>query len=686
VLAAAVTAFVAAVYGLGADNLVFASYDYREISVYHKAYYRDAVRAGRLPLWNPHTFGGWPFAANPLTQTFYPFAFLSVVLPSAHAVIVDLILHLWLAALGTYILLRWSFGLSRGGATFGGLVFALSGSFVGHAHAGHPHYVAACAYVPWLWLAADRAVAQLAGAPLRRWPWAPGIWAGGLVVALQITSGGTPFVWLSGLFLGAYWLIDCAWRVRRTPRDCGRPAAALAGIAIAGALAGAVQLLPGYELMQLSNRRSTDYAYAAFGSYPPVLLRAMVFAGAWPAELQYGWEYYGYAGVLPVLLAAPALVVARHRRAVVCLAALLVPVVLFMFGEHGFLFPLLWRYVPGFDLFRVPARALIVLDFVLALLAAVGLDALGRRFGRRPARRRWLAVAAAGLTVVDVTAWARANRERLFLPERGGLANPTHVELTRLLRDDHSWYRYWFHRRLFRQNHAFAVGARSVGGYDTMYLQRYSRFVHHMTDTAVVPSLVTILTQKTFANAPSAFPFKILGVKYASYQGRIHQRGEVRRAWFVTRARRVADEDAALAYLRSDGFEPYGEVVFEAAEADALALAATPPGPDAAVEVTVIEYTPEHLRITLGPHPAGYLVLSEISYPGWRAVADGAPVPILRADSILRAVPVEAGVTTVEMTYAPRSVRVGAWLSGTACVAMGVVFARRAFVAGRAHA
>jgi hypothetical protein len=145
--------------------------------------------SARLPLWTPHTFSGWPFAANPLTQTFYPPSLLMLVLPQPTAIALDVVLHLSLAAIGTSLLLRRSFALSDGPASFGALVYSLSGPFVGHVGAGHVPFYEAAAYVPWVLLALDRAVAAN-----RLGPW---ICMGGVALGLQILTGGIPYVWLT---------------------------------------------------------------------------------------------------------------------------------------------------------------------------------------------------------------------------------------------------------------------------------------------------------------------------------------------------------------------------------------------------------------------------------------------------------------------------------------------------------
>jgi hypothetical protein len=640
--------FTALVFGLGADNDLFRSYDFRQIFTYQKAYYRTALLGGRLPLWTPHTFGGWPFAANPLTQTFYPPSLVMLLLPQPAAIAVDLVVHLSLAAIGAYLLLRRSFALRRGPASFGALVYPLSGPFVSHVDAGHVPFYEASAYAPWLLLALDRSVAAE-----RALPW---IRRGGVLLGLQILTGGIPYVWLT-LLLAA--LLRTGTVLCQSPRDARRwvrEATTLATVVTVGVGLAAVQLLPTYELTQLSNRAHPDWEYAAEGSFPPGRLPLLVFPRLELAGDEFLWEYYGYVGAVPVTLALTSLLLVRRDPRLLVIWTLSCVALLFAVGRYGSLYPFLWHHVPGFTSFRVPARAVMVLVLTVSLAAALALDALVTRV----TRRRWgtaIVLAVNAITFVDVTLAARWNRDRLFMGYAGAPADPRLVDT---LRRDGSWYRYWFSGGVFRENHAYAVGARSVGGYDNLILDRYRRFVHYMTDTPL-STRITTLDPRVFADASAPFPFKVLGVKYATYRQQlwIHPGPEpIRRAWFVTRERRVADEREALAYMRSDRFRPYDEVVFEATSAPPALSAGGEPA-SAAPGVVVTEVSPEHLRIDVGPHGRGFLVLSEIFYPGWHARANGRELPIYRADSILRCVPLEPTDRRVEMVFAPQSLRWG---------------------------
>ena len=67
----------------------------------------------------------------------------------------------------------------------------------------------------------------------------------------------------------------------------------------------------------------------------------------------------------------------------------------------------------------------------------------------------------------------------------------------------------------------------------------------------------------------------------------------------------------------------------------------------------------------------GLLVLSEVYYPGWRAIIDGQSSPILRVDYLLRGIPVPAGQHRVEVRYRPAVFALGAAISG---ITLGLVF------------
>ncbi|MBI3781889.1 MAG: hypothetical protein HY270_00655 [Deltaproteobacteria bacterium] len=97
--------------------------------------------------------------------------------------------------------------------------------------------------------------------------------------------------------------------------------------------------------------------------------------------------------------------------------------------------------------------------------------------------------------------------------------------------------------------------------------------------------------------------------------------------------------------------------------------------PVALGEIESLEIGPQRVRAQLRAAGAGYLVLSDAFYPGWRATVDGTVAPIVRADCFLRAVAVDAGRHTVVFEYAPQSFRLASLLSGMTFLAVIIGYA-----------
>lgn len=83
--------------------------------------------------------------------------------------------------------------------------------------------------------------------------------------------------------------------------------------------------------------------------------------------------------------------------------------------------------------------------------------------------------------------------------------------------------------------------------------------------------------------------------------------------------------------------------------------------PDAYARFTV--YEPNRLTIETNADRQTILVVSEIHYPGWVALLDGAKTPIHQTDFLLRGVVVPAGKHKVEMIYRAPQARNGAIVS-----------------------
>ena len=374
------------------EGLVVAGYDTQTYFFPYWAVAFDALRSGRIPLWNPDLFMGAPFLANSQAAVFYLPNWLLLGLSPERAISVALMLHVAWAAAGTLALARASLRLGWPAAATGAAVFAFGGYFV--AQSGHVNQVSATAWLPWLVLALDRAVAGQRRAWLALPP----------VTALMLLAGHPQVAYMSLLFGLVYALTaggsggNPVWRGRLT--GAARGLLAWMAAAVGGALLAAAQLLPTLQLSRHGIRSGglPLYEAASFSLPGEEFLSAVLPTFT---TLPSSTEFVAHIGLSGIMLAVLG-VAARPRRArtALLLATLAITLILAV-GPATPVFTLAHRLVPGFDLFRVPPRWLLLGILAAALLAAQGAELLGRG-GFAPSRWRRGTSAALGLVSVGL--------------------------------------------------------------------------------------------------------------------------------------------------------------------------------------------------------------------------------------------------------------------------------------------
>jgi len=370
-------------------------------------YRAQALLAGRLPLWEPLLFMGAPFLANSQAGVLYPLNWPLAFFSAPVAVKIALVTHLALMALGTYAFARRAAGQSVLGAVLAATLFALGGYVT--AQVEHVNQLQGLAWLPWLMLL-THALMQLdwraAGARKR----AVGLAAGqAAFMALQILAGHTQTAFISvagsGLYAATLGLgpLLARWRKRTLPAatPVRWPLASLLVLIAAvvwAALLAAAQVLPTLELSAQSLRGGgLPLREALSFSLDPRLFARALLPGYSRTLFS---EFVAYLGVTGLALAVLGLGRQRERVALAVAAGVGLA---FALGAYDPLYVGL-AALPPFNLFRVPARWLVLLAWGGALLAGHGLDALVAN----PARRRLGAAILVPLALMALTPLAAA--------------------------------------------------------------------------------------------------------------------------------------------------------------------------------------------------------------------------------------------------------------------------------------
>ena len=266
-------------------------------------------------------------------------------------------------------------------------------------------HLAGAAWVPWVLAAGDAALSRPTVGRTIAW---------GGAVALQLLAGSLDYVLLGGLAQAAL-----AWRhlglLGERRRGTGRRLAATAAAAALALALSAAQWVPALELLRGAWRaelgepargRGRSTPRSCSRSSRPCSRRTCRSRAPVRREIYDDREpvfssiYLGVAA-LPFVLAG---LLARPRRTPWLLLALGLLATALALGRHGLAYFWALELVPALDVFRFPAKTLVLVALAWALLAGLGFDAWA-------GASRGLRLAASGATLAAglglAFAWAR---------------------------------------------------------------------------------------------------------------------------------------------------------------------------------------------------------------------------------------------------------------------------------------
>ena len=171
-------------------------------------YRAQSLLAARLPLWNPDIFMGAPFLANSQAGVFYPLNLLLIFFSAPVAVKITIIIHLIIAAYGSYLLAHRIFNLQSLSAAFAATLFALGGYLT--AQVEHVNQLQGLAWLPFaLWATFNIFNFKLQTSNLQSPISIVHSSLFSLFIALQLTAGHTQttFITLVACGIAALWSI-----------------------------------------------------------------------------------------------------------------------------------------------------------------------------------------------------------------------------------------------------------------------------------------------------------------------------------------------------------------------------------------------------------------------------------------------------------------------------------------------
>ena len=658
-----------------------------------KSYYPWQVFMSRsyqdreVPLWNPYAFAGTPFVAANGNNALYPprvALSLTQLSPSrVHDVFVAS--HMLLAGLGMYLLLAY-FRSSFLGALLGAVAWMASSFML--AWIALEHFTVVAALFPVAVLLAD--------ASIRRRSW-PATLALGPVLALLFLGGNVLFVELCLVVVGTYMAALLLARLlrARSARPAHRrhtgSAGDLARLLVPWALfvgLSFIALLPTLELAQSTDRSPLSYSELKGYALPwrqlirlfvPPDTRSYFFV----SDLYNAYHVALYAGPAVALLA---FVGVWTRRPGAWLARVLAALTLIVVLATPAL-ALPYLSVPGFDNFKPLGRALFLVAFAVAMLAAFGLDRVSgwiqRLIGGQRGARASLLV---GLTAVVLTVISMRVYSAGVMHDQAPTAQQTFPEtpLVARLRQDES-VRFMSVGGALPGSTALVYPVRNAVGYESLVPARVQDFWRVVAGLPIaqlndplssafepIPEFgfmrsdllwragigYVVAPPRGDGRDPSVPDQTRLDRVYSETDGRLYAvRGALPRAYFVEGCVSAPESRAALALFEAENFDPRGTVIIEDDPDHAQVSCSAAAG--ATGDARIVDEKVNSLTVEVDAPTRGFLVVNDTWAPGWRATVDGAGEGVLPANALFRAVPVEAGRHTVELEYRPRSYVIG---------------------------
>ncbi len=705
-----------------------------------------SLRAADFPLWNPYLYGGAPFAADNQSSLFYPINLVVFLLrPDLDYRTVELLAvgHVFLAGVCAYFALRYigRHPLKRWAALAGAAAFMFSDLFV--THFGNLNMIACAAWLPLIFCLFRRAlderrfplaggagvllgIAALAGhvQPLlyivlalglyflyhvyehRRHGWRAllqmtSLLALTLVVAFGVAAPSLlPGFEMSSLSLRADLTYDQA-------SQYSLPPAALVGLLVpdvfgrgpggfwgpwprveVGYVGILTLLLAGVALLL---RRTSLTRFLMLLAVLALFLAMGDFA------IVHGWLYRLVPGFS--MVRAPARGIYLLDFALAGLAAL---------GLDSLLRPMprvsrrSWRQMMRLSPLLLLGIALFVLPLTYAVLLAsqdkapevfarllagthgvlfafllltCGVVMLGLR-GRGQVTRPSLGLVFFLLIVVDLASLG-AHTELEFNDPTAGFQHPAAIQF---LKNDPEYYRIDTRTEVWdvwQPNLSVAQSIFDVWGiHNPLVLSDFHRYWEGLGSRSS--------PLYDFLNAKYIVGHKDVVLDWTKFElafdadptVNIYRNAHVLpRAFVVHESWTVPDQEQAFAAIHRSEFDPATMVVVE----NGHTLAPTTSGD---WEATVVSYSNNEISLQASTSLPGYLVMSEVYYPGWKVQVDGRPAELKRANYAFRAVFLPPGAHQVRFHFQSTTLTTGVacgvltWIA-LAAVAVGRLVSMR---------
>ena len=685
--------------------------DYGRSDVWHfnypiKDFLNQSLKNHQLPLWNKYLGCGQPiFAEGQIGTFFIPNLILFFLFPTHIAFNLGLCLIVFLAGIGTYLYCK-AIKLDNTVSLFGAIIFGFGGFLI--VHFIHFSLAQAVSLFPFLFFLSHRLLTKkklIYTLPLA------------FTLSQQIFTGFPQVTFISLFGLSLYFLFFTLPKDRKNFKKISsyqwRLPFLLSSSILLGFLLSAVQLLPSYELKNLSGRKN-DLSFEVATQYPYPLKNfiSLVFPyffgnpakGTFPLDqiTQAGlfWENTAYLGTISLFLFFLGIFFVKKRLKNFYLLLFIISILLVP-GKYSPVYVLF--FLKPFNIFRIPSRFLLLTSWSITILACLALQNLkthvNKNFGQF--KTKILLAIILSLSSVQLFLFAKGYNAYVNLsdwqtiPETKKFLNKEEDRVYSLMGTKpwneifykNGWQEInpYLHLRnnldvnlssYYKVPHVSAyMGLRTLKTQIILTALKEGELLQKETITLNPGALklLSLLNTKYLLspyNIENSDLTKVFETETEKPTYKIYQNdAALPRIYLVKESKKISTLADFFKTLQEENFNPQQTVLlekdFSSPELENVTSASWQSNDFDSSQIKILKDTHTELTLKVDPPQNAFLVVTDTYYPDWQASVDGKPQEIFVANFNQRAIFLKKGNHLVEFKFSPASFKYGAIISVT---------------------
>ncbi len=688
---------------LNFSESIYPAYDvWAQYFFWRKLLVKSVLETGTIPFWNNYQFSGTPFLANPETAVFYPFTWLFFIFPAKSLFGFIFLLDIFLIGLFTYLYTN-KILKDKNSAIFSAIIFMFSAPVILRVYAGHLWNLDTLVWFPLLLFLFEKYKSN------HKFIY---IVFSGLTFGMMILAGHIQYALYISFIFFLYIIL------RSVSKDFLNSISYLVLSVIIGLLLSSVQTINTLTNSFLSIREGgVDYAFASSYSLHPLQLITFIFPNffANPMEkpflgLENYWELAGYVGILPFFFVLFGIFDKKMRSLVLLLIFLSIFSIIFSFGKYSFIYPIFYKFVPFFNMFRLPTTMLFAYTFSISILSGIGFRLLFKSsFIKEKLSYCYVTLGIVASILIGIIFYLNIDINlveiyRSFIIQNTYVLDKHYIPPINYFISELKYLiatiiiltiiLYFFRKNVNRLNYfklililflfieLFKYGNQFIETRKFDVAKSKSKMINYLKEDKTRFRILD-LTDKFIIPSSNNFIENITGYDpiymkhYRDFILKKKQKSVYKYDAFVDISSLESFQKLRLLNLKyfisNDKLYRLSNTLPRAFIISNLDLLSK--NEFTYQEANITKYKPNEIAIHVQMKNPGYLILSEVWHPSWKAYDNGKEIKIIKGNDILRTVFLSKGIHSVYFKYDTKPTVISAWVSiGTLIICFYFIF------------